>query len=205
MIFRCTGGLQFKRETHPFLQNTYHWASNRRTQGFHSCLLYLIQNSLIHISLTYVSAPLFQVTYQSKLLTTAILPNILLWSRTYNTRQWLGIITLAIGVAIVVTLGEEGGSEPNESLIYSDKSTFLDWCLYRSLLFVQLVCWCLFWKGRKGTKWNFQGICMDAEYPVILVAFGERSVAFWKMILLQGRRKVSSLVSHYGYFGKRFS
>ena len=97
MIFRCTGGLQFKRETHPFLQNTYHWASNRRTQGFHSCLLYLIQNSLIHISLTYVSAPLFQVTYQSKLLTTAILPNILLWSRTYNTRQWLGIITLAIG------------------------------------------------------------------------------------------------------------
>ena len=134
MIFRCTGGLQFKRETHPFLQNTYHWASNRRTQGFHSCLLYLIQNSLIHISLTYVSAPLFQVTYQSKLLTTAILPNILLWSRTYNTRQWLGIITLAIGVAIVVTLGEEGGSESNESLIYSDKSTFLDWCLSQSLV-----------------------------------------------------------------------
>ena len=134
-----------------------------------------------------------------------MLPNILLWSRTYNPRQWLGIITtLAIGVAIVVTLGEEGESEPDESLIHSDKSTF--WTgTYRSLFFVQLVCWCLFWKSLKGTKWNFQRICMDAEYPVILVAFGERSVAFWKMILLQGRRKVSSLVSHYGYFGKRFS
>lgn len=68
-------------------------------------LLYLVQNTLLYIALSNLSAPLFQVTYQSKLLTTALVSVVML-QRSYTTKQWLCLTLLGVGVAIVV-LGEK--------------------------------------------------------------------------------------------------
>ena len=67
-------------------------------------LLYLVQNSLLYVALSNLSAPLFQVTYQAKLLTTAVVSVIML-NRRYSMKQWTCLTLLGVGVAIVV-LGE---------------------------------------------------------------------------------------------------
>uniref|UniRef100_A0A6U5IBB9 CMP-sialic acid transporter n=1 Tax=Grammatophora oceanica TaxID=210454 RepID=A0A6U5IBB9_9STRA len=68
-------------------------------------LLYLIQNTLLYVALSNLSAPLFQVTYQAKLVTTAVVSVILL-NRNYVFKQWICLVALSIGVATVV-LGEK--------------------------------------------------------------------------------------------------
>ena len=67
-------------------------------------LLYLVQNSLLYVALSNLSAPLFQVTYQAKLLTTAVV-SVFMLNRRYSFKQWICLSLLGVGVAIVV-LGE---------------------------------------------------------------------------------------------------
>lgn len=85
-------------------------------------LLYLLQNTLLYVALSNLSAPLFQVTYQGKLLTTALVSVILL-NRRYKVRQWICLATLGGGVAIVVlgassTKGEDESSSVNEQNMF---------------------------------------------------------------------------------------
>lgn len=68
-------------------------------------LLYLVQNTLLYVALQNLTAPLFQVTYQAKLVTTAFV-SVLMLNRSYNVRQWACLVGLSLGVAIVV-LGEK--------------------------------------------------------------------------------------------------
>jgi len=75
-------------------------------------MLYLLQNTLLYVALGNLTAPLFQVTYQSKLLTTAIVSVILL-QRKYSFKQWFCLFLLGIGVAAVV-LGEKKEDEEKE-------------------------------------------------------------------------------------------
>lgn len=71
-------------------------------------LLYLVQNSLLYVALSNLSAPLFQVCYQTKLLTTAVVSVVLL-QRRYSAKQWVCLFALGVGVAIVV-LGEKAAA-----------------------------------------------------------------------------------------------
>jgi UDP-sugar transporter A1/2/3 len=71
-------------------------------------LLYLVQNSLLYVALSNLTAPIFQVTYQAKLVTTAIV-SVMMLNRKYSPQQWICLVILSLGVAIVV-LGETGGS-----------------------------------------------------------------------------------------------
>lgn len=75
-------------------------------------LLYLLQNSLLYVALSNLTAPIFQVTYQGKLVTTAIVSVIML-QRKYSFQQWVCLVAISLGVAIVV-LGEKGGGKENE-------------------------------------------------------------------------------------------
>lgn len=83
-------------------------------------MLYLFQNTLLYVALSNLSAPMFQVTYQSKLLTTAIVSVIML-QRKYSVKQWVCLTTLGLGVATVV-LGasekkvEADANKPQQSL-----------------------------------------------------------------------------------------
>ena len=67
-------------------------------------LLYLIQNTLLYVALSNLSAPLFQVTYQAKLVTTAVV-SVLMLNRKYSPKQWVCLVFLSVGVALAV-LGE---------------------------------------------------------------------------------------------------
>jgi len=78
-------------------------------------LLYLIQNSLLYVALSNLSAPLFQVTYQSKLLTTALVSVVML-QRSYKFKQWVCLCLLGVGVAVVV-LGEKKDSKDDAKVV----------------------------------------------------------------------------------------
>lgn len=67
-------------------------------------ILYFIQNSLNYVALENLSAPIFQVTYQSKLLFTALFSVVAL-KHHYTLRQWFCLVSLCAGIAIVA-LGE---------------------------------------------------------------------------------------------------
>jgi len=84
-------------------------------------LLYLIQNSVLYVAISNLTAPMFQVTYQCKLLTTAIVSVVML-QRRYSMKQWICLTTLGLGVAVVVlgareksTKKEEAGEEKVDS------------------------------------------------------------------------------------------
>ena len=72
-------------------------------------LLYLVQNGLLFLALSNLTAPLFQVTYQGKLVTTALV-SVLMLQRSYSLQQWICLIVLSLGVAVVVLEKEGGGS-----------------------------------------------------------------------------------------------
>ncbi len=67
--------------------------------------LYTLQNSLVYIAIGNLTAASFQVTYQLKILTTVLFSIILLGKRI-TPKQWLALVLLTIGVAIVQTGGE---------------------------------------------------------------------------------------------------
>jgi solute carrier family 35 (UDP-sugar transporter), member A1/2/3 len=76
-------------------------------------LLYLVQNSLLYVALSNLTAPVFQVTYQAKLVTTAIV-SVMMLNRKYSAQQWTCLVALSIGVAIVV-LGESDSGKKGPS------------------------------------------------------------------------------------------
>lgn len=95
-------------------------------------MLYLLQNTLLYVALSNLSAPLFQVTYQSKLLTTAIVSVIML-QRKYNMKQWFCLSALGVGVSIVVLGAKEGAPDAADA----DKPAQ---SLYTGLVSVTIAC-----------------------------------------------------------------
>ncbi len=77
-------------------------------------LLYLVQNSLLYVAISNLTAPLFQVTYQCKLLTTAIVSVVML-QRRYSAKQWVCLTALGFGVAIVVLGAREENKGEKEN------------------------------------------------------------------------------------------
>lgn len=77
-------------------------------------LLYLVQNSLLYVALSNLTAPMFQVTYQAKLVTTAVV-SVLMLNRKYSLQQWACLVLLSVGVAIVV-LGETGDKKQDNTV-----------------------------------------------------------------------------------------
>jgi multidrug transporter EmrE-like cation transporter len=62
--------------------------------------LYAIQNNLLFIALSYLNAATYQVSYQLKILTTALCSVFMLGKRI-EKHQWFSLCMLAIGVAFV--------------------------------------------------------------------------------------------------------
>jgi len=84
-------------------------------------LLYLVQNTLLYVALSNLTAPIFQVTYQGKLVTTALVSVVML-QRVYTAQQWVCLVVLSVGVAIVV-LGEGGDNKKPSTSSSSSTST----------------------------------------------------------------------------------
>jgi UDP-sugar transporter A1/2/3 len=64
-------------------------------------LLYFGSNTCRYVAQGHLNVPIFQVTVQSRLVTTAAL-SVLLLKRSYALRQWICLITISLGVALVV-------------------------------------------------------------------------------------------------------
>ncbi|KAJ1918313.1 UDP-galactose transporter Gms1 [Tieghemiomyces parasiticus] len=73
--------------------------------------LYTVQNNLQYIAVSLLDAATFQVTYQLKILTTALCFVIIL-RKPLNLWQWLSLVVLTVGIILVQlpSLGSVGGT-----------------------------------------------------------------------------------------------
>ena len=102
-------------------------------------LLYLVQNSLLYVAISNLTAPMFQVTYQCKLLTTAIV-SVAMLQRKYSLKQWVCLTALGIGVAIVVLGAQDKGDDKKEDAANAQN-------LAAGLLAVTVACLCSAFAG----------------------------------------------------------
>ena len=62
--------------------------------------IYTVQNNLLYVSISNLPAAVFQVSYQMKILTTAMFSITMLGKKISKT-QWMALLVLFVGVAIV--------------------------------------------------------------------------------------------------------
>ncbi|VDM07488.1 unnamed protein product [Wuchereria bancrofti] len=62
--------------------------------------LYVVQNNLLFLSLSKLDAATYQVTYQLKILTTALF-SVALLGKKLNSQKWISLLLLTVGIALV--------------------------------------------------------------------------------------------------------
>lgn len=85
--------------------------------------LYTLANSLQYVGISNLDAATFQVVYQLKIIVTAIFSVIML-QKSFSMRQWISLLLLMVGVAIVSLPDDEMESlvSSHHSRIYSPRS-----------------------------------------------------------------------------------
>lgn len=87
-------------------------------------MLYTLQNTLQYVAVSNLDAATFQVTYQLKILTTALF-SVTMLGRSLSLRKWVSLILLMIGVAIVQIPTSSDDSTVATTLKGADSSFFL--------------------------------------------------------------------------------
>jgi UDP-sugar transporter A1/2/3 len=77
-------------------------------------VLYLIQNNLQYFSASKLDAATYQVSYQMKIVTTAIFSVIILGRKLFK-HQWISVILLTVGIALVQFPTGDSGSKNSEN------------------------------------------------------------------------------------------
>lgn len=63
-------------------------------------MVYIVQNNLLYVSASHLDAATYQVTYQLKILTTAMFAVVILRRKLFST-QWAALILLLVGIIFV--------------------------------------------------------------------------------------------------------
>ncbi|KAL5113380.1 UDP-galactose transporter Gms1 [Pleosporales sp. CAS-2024a] len=85
-------------------------------------VLYTIQNTLQYVAVSNLDAATFQVTYQLKILTTAIFSVVML-SRSLSPRKWISLLLLIVGVSIIQVGQHEVAPAVTETKVLSHIAT----------------------------------------------------------------------------------
>ncbi|KAK5652913.1 hypothetical protein OQA88_9392 [Cercophora sp. LCS_1] len=88
-------------------------------------VMYTLQNSVVYVAISNLDAVTFQVTYQLKILTTVVF-SILLLGTPISRRQWLALILLTCGVALVQVTGLPGSENWKDRLTSLVNGDLLD-------------------------------------------------------------------------------
>jgi UDP-galactose transporter len=82
-------------------------------------MLYLVQNNLQYIGVSHLDSSTYAVLYQMKILTTALLSTVLL-KKVITCNQWVALLSLTAGVAIVTLaqMGVHKGEDRAASYLY---------------------------------------------------------------------------------------
>ncbi|XP_022105546.1 UDP-N-acetylglucosamine transporter-like isoform X2 [Acanthaster planci] len=111
--------------------------------------LYTIQNNLLFLALSNLDAATYQVTYQLKILTTAMFSVVML-SKKLNSYKWTSLVLLMAGVALVQMPAESQAQEKSESV--PSKNQFIGLVAVLSACFSSGFAGVYFEKILKGTK-----------------------------------------------------
>ena len=95
--------------------------------------MYIIHNNLMYIAADHLDMATYQITYQLKIMTTAIF-TVLILKRMLNKVQWVSLVFLCFGVAMV----QISSSEDTISLVQKQTRT-----QYRSLGFLAALAGCV--------------------------------------------------------------
>lgn len=122
--------------------------------------LYFIQNNLQYLAVTLLDAATFQVTYQLKILTTAMFSVVMLKTSLSNIK-WISLVILTSGVALVQF--PSGGKETKKGIQLGGLVAVLSACFLSGLAgvwFEKVL------KGSKATVWLRN--CQLSLFSVIL-------------------------------------
>lgn len=86
-------------------------------------MVYIVQNNLLYLSASHLDAATYQVTYQLKILTTAMFAVLILKKRLQSI-QWTALILLVFGIALV-QLAHTNESSPSDSVMTTSTTTVL--------------------------------------------------------------------------------
>uniref|UniRef100_A0A914D678 Uncharacterized protein n=1 Tax=Acrobeloides nanus TaxID=290746 RepID=A0A914D678_9BILA len=113
------------------LKNAFMKNKNETFKVCLPALIYVIQNNLYYFALKHVDATLFSITYQLRILTTALLMVILL-NKIFSGTQWAALFISLLGVILVQASSQTSGkaqeANPENSKQFLGLMTVLGMC-----------------------------------------------------------------------------